>query len=117
MVRDGDIPLEICLLRQGSDGLLHAIGSDIAFRADGTVVGSLTDVEVGARVIASTVRISSKTLAVALYDQSPLQCWSEHPWLRHIRVLVLDPDGAATVPTDRDSIQLTYDDELGLSWK
>lgn len=117
MVRDGDIPLEICLLRHGSGALLHAIGSDIAFHADGTVVGSLTDVEVGARVIASTVRISSKTLAVALYDQSPLPCWSEHPWLRHIRVLVLDTDGAATVPTDGDSIQLTYDDELGLSWK
>lgn len=116
MVRDGDIPLEICLLKQDSAGLLHGVGSDITFRPDGTVFGSIEDVEVGARVIASTVRISNWKLTQALCDIPPLPAWDHHPWLRNIGVLIMDTALATTVPTDDGSLRLTYNHELGLSW-
>lgn len=116
MVRAGDIPLEICMLQQDSAGLLHGVGSDITFKPDGTVVGSTEDADVGARVIASSVRISNKTLIAALCDKPALEQWSSHPWLRDLGVLVTDETLAASVPTDRGSIHLTYSHELGLSW-
>jgi CRISPR-associated endonuclease/helicase Cas3 len=120
MVRSGDIPLEICLLQRDPDGLLHGVGSDITFQPDGTVIDSMTDADVGGRVIASAVRISnkdsSKDLVAALCDKPPLTQWKEHPWLRNTGVLVLDVNAAAAVPTDRGDFRLTYSHELGLSW-
>jgi hypothetical protein len=116
MVRSGDIPLEICLLQQDPAGLLHGVGTDITFQRDGTVIGSMADADVGGRVIASAVRISNKDLVAALCDNPPLPQWKEHPWLRNTGVLVLDPNAAATVPTDRGDVRLTYSHELGLSW-
>jgi CRISPR-associated endonuclease/helicase Cas3 len=117
MVRAGDLPLEISLLQRRSDGLLHGIGSDIAFELDGTAVGSLTDAEVGARVIASTVRISNKRLIGALCDYPPLPRWEQHPWLCNMGVLVLDASGTAVVATDSAPIFLTYSSEIGLRWE
>jgi CRISPR-associated endonuclease/helicase Cas3 len=90
MVRAGELPLEISLLQKDTDGLLHAVGSDITFQPDGTVVGSIRAADVGARVIASTVRISNKTLITALCDNPPLSQWEHHPWLDNIGVLALD---------------------------
>lgn len=117
MVRAGEIPLEIALLQQDNEGLLHAIGGDITFQADGTDVGSNQEADVGARVIASTVRISNKTLIAALCDYPPLPQWEDHPWLDNKGVLVLDPTGSADVPTQRGYLHLTYSSEVGLSWK
>lgn len=116
VVRAGDIPLEICLLQEDSAGLLHGVGSDIAFEPCGTVVGSMKDADVGGRVIASTVRISNSELIDALYDNPPLPQWKDHPWLRNTRVLILDAaTGAATLSTDRRCFRLSYSSELGLS--
>lgn len=116
MVRAGDLPLEISLLQQDTDGLLDAVGTDITFQPDGTVVGSFKEADVGARVIASTVRISNKTLIAALCDNPPLPQWEHHPWLDNTGVLVLDTTGRATVPTQRGDIRVTYSREVGLSW-
>ncbi|WRO42892.1 putative CRISPR-associated helicase Cas3' [Mycobacterium canetti] len=116
MVRAGEIPLEVCLLQQDSAGLLHGLGSDITFQPDGTVVGSIEDADVGARVIASTVRISNKMLIAALSANPPLPRWVDHPWLRNTGVLVLDATATATVSTDRGNRRVTYSHELGLSW-
>jgi CRISPR-associated endonuclease/helicase Cas3 len=116
MVRAGEMPLEISLLQQDTDGLLHAVGSDITFQPDGAVVGSIKAADVGARVIASTVRISNKTLITALCGNPPLPRWEHHPWLDNTGVLVLDTTGAATVPTERGDIRLTYSREVGLFW-
>jgi CRISPR-associated endonuclease/helicase Cas3 len=116
MVRAGEMPLEISLLRQHGDGLLHGIGSDITFHPDGTAVGTATAADIGARVIASTVRISNKTLIAALCDNPPLPQWKHHPWLDKIGVLALDTTSMATVPTARGNICLTYTSELGLHW-
>jgi CRISPR-associated endonuclease/helicase Cas3 len=117
MVRAGEMPLEISLLQQDTDGLLHAVGSDITFQPDGAVVGSIEAADVGARVIASTVRISNKTLITALCGNPPLPQWEHHPWLDNTGVLVLDTTGTATVPTQRGDIRLTYRHEVGLFWK
>jgi len=105
------------LQEHADDGLLHAVGSDIAFEPDGSVVGSLRDADVGARVIASTVRISNKRLIAALCDNAPLPRWEKHPWLRNMGVLVLDATGTATVRTERGVIRLTYSSEIGLRWE
>jgi CRISPR-associated endonuclease/helicase Cas3 len=113
MVRDGDM-LEICLLQQGTDGLLHAVSGDIRFQPDGTWNPQLDAADVGARVIASTVRISNKALIVALCKNPVLPQWEDHPWLHNIRVLVLDTTGTVTVPTERGDIRLSYSRELGL---
>ena len=116
MVRAGEMPLEISLLQEDADGLLHAVGSDITFEPDGSVVVSIKDADVGARVIASTVRISNKRLIAALCDNPPLPRWEHHPWLHSTGVLVLDTTGTATVPTERGDIRLTYSREVGLVW-
>jgi hypothetical protein len=111
------MPLEVGLLREDADGLLHAIGSDITFEPDGSVIDSMKEADVGARVIASTVRISNKRLIAALCGKPPLPRWEHHPWLHNIGVLVLDARGTATVPTERGSdIHLTYSREVGLRW-
>jgi hypothetical protein len=116
MVRAGEMPLEIILLRHDTDGLLHAVGTDITFQRDGTVIGPLKTADVGAQVSASTIRISHKTLIAALYDNPPLPRWKDHPWLRNTGVLLLDTTGTATVPTARGDIRLTYSREVGLLW-
>jgi hypothetical protein len=117
MVRAGELPLEISLLQKDTDGLLHAVGSDITFQPDGTVVGSIRAADVGARVIASTVRISNKTLITALCDNPPLSQWEHHPWLGQHRCARVGHPGKATVPTERGDIRLTFSREVGLSWK
>lgn len=117
MVRAGDMPLEIALLRTGSDGRLHGVGTDVAFETDGTPAGNLPPAEVGARVIGSTVRISNRRLNGALLDRPPLPAWENHPWLSRLGALVLDEDGTATVETAGGSeIRINYTSELGLSW-
>jgi CRISPR-associated endonuclease/helicase Cas3 len=117
MVRHGDMPLEIALLRTGSDGLLHGIGTEVTFHPDGTPAGQLPPAEVGARVIGSTVRISNRRLIGALLDLPPLPAWEHHPWLSRLGALVLDEDGTTAVETaDGSEIRISYGSELGLSW-
>ncbi|MDD4866106.1 MAG: CRISPR-associated helicase Cas3', partial [Mycobacterium sp.] len=117
LVRAGDISLEICLLKRDSDGLLHGISSEISFKPEGTVVSPIEDADVGARMMASSVRISNKTLIGALYDNPPLEHWSSHPWLRNTAVLIMDDALTANVPADRGSISVTYSHDVGLSFR
>ena len=117
MVRAGDLPLEIALLQTRSDGLLHGIGTDVTFSADGTPAGNLPPAEVGARVIGSTVRISNQQLISALLDRPPPPAWENHPWLNRLGALILDENGTAAVETpDGKQIQISYTNELGLTW-
>ena len=116
MVRAGDMPLEIALLRTGSDGQLHGIGTEVTFAPDGTPVGPLSPAEVGARAIGSTIRISNQRLIGALLDQPPLPAWERHPWLARLGALILDEDGATTVEaSDGTAILINYDSEVGLT--
>ena len=115
MVRHGDMPLEIALLRTGFDGLLHGIGTEVTFHPDGTPVGQLSPAEVGARVIGSTVRVSNRRLIGALIDQPAPPAWADHPWLARLGALILDEDGTATVAGSGDSIHVSYSSELGLT--
>jgi len=115
MVRDGDMPLEIALLRTGSDGLLHGIGTDVSFHPDGTSTGELSAAEVGKRTIGSTVRISDHHLIGALIDQPAPLAWADHPWLARLGALILDENGTATVAGSGGSIHVSYSSETGLS--
>lgn len=117
MVRAGDLPLEIALLQTRSDGLLHGIGTDVTFSADGSPAGNLPPAEVGARVIGSTVRISNQQLISALLDKAPPPAWETHPWLNRLGALILDENGTAALETpDGNQIQIGYTNELGLTW-
>jgi CRISPR-associated endonuclease/helicase Cas3 len=116
MVRAGDMPLEIALLRTGSDGQLHGIGTEVTFAPDGTPVGPLSPAEVGARAIGSTIRISNQRLIGALLDQPPLPGWEHHPWLARLGALILNEDGATTVEaSDGTEIHISYNSEVGLT--
>jgi CRISPR-associated endonuclease/helicase Cas3 len=107
VVRDGEPTLEVVLVRRRAQGDYCTLA--------GSPLGANGEVPFGEQhvldaVIGSTVRLTARLSEAAERELVPLPGWSSHPWLRHARALVLDPDGSTALGEHR----VRYDRELGL---
>jgi CRISPR-associated endonuclease/helicase Cas3 len=105
VVRDGADSIEVVLLRQHGD---------LKYTLDGRCLGPadamVSDPDVADAVAGSTVRLPAALTEAALRDLAPLSAAGGDPWLRRVRVLVLDGDNSAVL----DRYRLRYDSDLGL---
>ncbi|HWO61543.1 MAG TPA: CRISPR-associated helicase Cas3', partial [Umezawaea sp.] len=104
LVRDGDESVEVVILRRGTHGYSSYRG--VRLGVHGERGPELLD-----DVMASTVRLPAGLTSAALGTLTSLPEWSRHPWLKHVRALILRDD--------RTQVQLgnrlvSYDQDLGL---
>jgi CRISPR-associated endonuclease/helicase Cas3 len=108
VVRDGDMSVEVILVRRNERGYLTLGGRSLGVHGE-----AVSDEAVLDEVVQATVRLpASRGLTeAAIAELRPLPGWRlDDPWLRHARALVLDDDMTACLGGRR----LTYDVELGL---
>ncbi len=108
VVRDGDMSVEVVLVR-GSERGYQTLGG----RSLGVHGEAVSDEAVLDEVVQATVRLpaSRELTEAAIAELRPLPGWRvDDPWLRHARALILDDDMSAGLGGRR----LTYDAELGL---
>jgi CRISPR-associated endonuclease/helicase Cas3 len=105
-VRDGEMGLEVVLVRAGAEGAPYRTLAGRTLTVNGDVAEEMLD-----DVLAGTVRLPSQCTEDAVKELRPLPGWMAHPRLRYTPALVLGDNGRARV----GSYLLSYDGELGLS--
>ena len=105
VVRDGRKTVEAVLVRRREDGIYTALnGTVIGATGEGAILETVQDV-----VLGGTVRLPAQ-LTESARLLGPLPGWSSDPHLRHVRALVLEPNGLACL----GNYQVAYDAEVGL---
>jgi CRISPR-associated endonuclease/helicase Cas3 len=104
LVRDGEESVEVVVLRHGKHGYRTYRGVRLGMH--GERGPDLLD-----DVVAGTVRLPAGLTMAALDGLRSLPEWNRHPWLKHVRVLVLHDDGG---PVGLGNRLVDYDDDLGL---
>ncbi len=102
LVRDGEPSVEAVLVREDDRGYSTLPGRRLGINGD--VAADLLD-----EVVAATVRLPPGLTAAAEEALRPLPGWHGHPWLRHVKALVLREDRCDVLGK-----MVRYDDTLGL---
>ncbi|MFE2163881.1 CRISPR-associated helicase Cas3' [Streptomyces sp. NPDC059447] len=105
-VRDGDMSIETVLITRTPTGYQTLTGRH-SLGADGSNTNPHLDTLAG-----DTMRLPQRLTTAALTDLNPLPAWTTHPWLRHTRALILNPDNTATV----GQFLVRYDPSIGLTY-
>jgi hypothetical protein len=130
MVRDGDLGIEVIVLRRSDDNTLTCIGSDLTMNSDGDLPRGGEAGQAAARQIASaTIRLPRGVLSLAVlaakqHDESgarPVRleqpkAWKTNPWVRDTVALIFGPDDTLRLPDKHGEMVVTYSTELGLCW-
>ncbi|MFI5792365.1 CRISPR-associated helicase Cas3' [Streptomyces sp. NPDC051677] len=104
VVRDGQRSLEAVIVRRVAGGYTAVDGTRLGTH------GEALDAPVVERLLGGTVRLPARLTEEADRLLTALPGWHDHPWLRHVRALVLEADGWAVVGAQR----VGYDAALGL---
>ncbi|MFI1154976.1 CRISPR-associated helicase Cas3' [Streptomyces sp. NPDC020817] len=104
-VRDGDMSIEAVLVIRAPDGYTTLGGQHLG--ADGTRVHEHLDTLAG-----DMMRLPARLTGEALDHLAPLPGWSDHPWLRSTRALVLDPHLTGAI----GRYAVAYNPETGLTY-
>lgn len=104
LVRDGAESVEVVLLRYGRYGYRNYRGVRLGLHGE-------RGPELLDDVVAGTVRLPAGLTKAAVEQLKSLPEWHRHPWLKHIRALVVDDDTRMTLLGDDE---VSYDDDLGL---
>ncbi len=106
LVRDGEPSAEVVIVRRDERGYRALDGTRLGVQGEASE-------EVRESVLGGTTRLPAKQALTAVVesDLRPLSGWTQVPWLKYAKALVLEESGYAEV----GGFRLGYDDVLGLS--
>lgn len=80
LVRDGDLSVEVVLVRRDDLGYRTVLGARLGVNGE-VAVDRLDD------VLAAVTRLPGRFSQAALRELRPLEAWQRHPWLKYARAL------------------------------